>query len=275
MDWKVILTFLIMLFAAPAFAEHYEGVSSYAIMSKHYPCGQLLRVVRTLRRPAINVLIGTFGSEEKCLVEVMKEITDRPHLLEVYFSNEVCRRNRCCYAGEFLRGSSVIGLNQRLETKRRTTLSAIASRMQYVNELLAKLRSPNTRVVLSFLEDNFTKKAYANLTKEIRSSGFNDMFVRNPVSPMVAVNLSRAVELHGFGNSRPRNGVPFIVNNDGATDSGPERYDAFVRGSGGSLATFVWDRHAQGYNGRACNPPMKRPLEFPDSRVRLYQSLLK
>lgn len=278
MVWKLVplITFLCVILGYEVAAVQYKGVSSYAILSPRYPCSQLLRIVRKVVHPGINALYGTFGINASCLSRIERVISNRPNLLEIFFSNEVCRRNGRCYAGELFPNLSVASFNRKLEDQDPTILPAIAQRYDSIDRLLNKVRGPNTQVLISFLEDNFTDEAYVNFTRILRGLGYQDGFSRNPVAPSRDHVVSDAIELHGL---EPSTGsgihTQLIANNDGEVGRGPgAECGAFVRRFPGALARFIWDREGQGYTVDKFTLPRDRHFRLSQSRVVAYQRCL-
>ncbi len=96
------------LLAVPsnANAEPYVGLSAFAAMNPSFPCndwlGTLQEGTRRVSKPAMAIVWGTFGSNGACVQRFLTQNRDRPHLLEIHFSNQTCLKYRRCATGELL-----------------------------------------------------------------------------------------------------------------------------------------------------------------------------
>ena len=256
-------------------------------------CAAALEALNGLPNPAIAVLWNTFGTNNDCLAEYLTRFSDRPHVLEVHISNQVCMRRRSCGPSELLPGINSAQYNRLLENRDPATISKLERRISEIAAFVALHRNPTTTVLLSAgLEDDYSSQAYS-VVLELLAKGRQDTpfkIVRNPVhikSPeSIAADL---LEFHGFLTEVPPSWQGrCIVNNDGINVSFtanrregdlplgevPARLAKWLKA--GCIA-FLWWTDPQGLEGVAHNPPppMSRKIILRRSETAGINSLLK
>lgn len=191
----------------------FQGISTYAIHSPRFPCHPLLHLIDKSSYPAISILYGTFGHSNKCLRRVLNKVKDKPHLVEIHFSNEAGRRNNRLYEGEFLKNLSVNEYNKKLIHQNPAVIEAVRKRATRIFQRYSALANDNTRLVLSTgLESNFTPSSRAKLTNILRQVWPYEI-IQNPIN---STNIHSDIEFHGVQLGFT---TPCIFNNDGAENA--------------------------------------------------------
>lgn len=138
----------------------YIGLSAFAALNSSFPCDTFLASLNKSPAPAMAILLNTFGSDWSCVNKFLSENSNKPHLLEIHFSNEACRRNNRCGSEEFLSGLTVNEYNQVLSDEISSVAPKIARKILDVHSRIESNISPKTRLILSLgLEDNLTESS--------------------------------------------------------------------------------------------------------------------
>lgn len=263
------LLFAILLLPVSAGAQ-YQGVSSHSILASSYPCSDKINIDRHARQPAATAVVGSFGKDWSCLSRWISHFSRRNHLLEVFFSNEACRRHpekTDCERGDFLPSVSVGELNNRLERKDPATIQAA---QLWAGDILAHVEAiklPTTTLILATgLEDNFTDKAYRVLAQSIREI-WPYLIIRNPVG---GKGHASALERHG---AKARCGGAVEIKNE----DGDEHFSSrkFLKDSN-CFASFLWRPKHQGRTGNWQSiPRSKRKFTIPYSDIVELSELFK
>lgn len=265
-----VLTLLSTALVTPVEAQTWMGISAYAAMSERYPCQRLMRATYRSERPAISVLWRSFGESTACMKWFMDLNRHRPHLLQIHLTNEVCRRNRRCFDGEFLPQLSVAALNQRLLNRDPATLSLLAERVRDVVRFITHAANSNTVVVLGTgLEDNYSflvgdvinQDAYRAVYDTVRSE-WPGLISRNPEKEWAAPTVEEPAELNEVHDDYSGAWPNVIANEDAVSDS-KEDSIKFIELYNGSFAIFLWRAGQQGAGQRKWQPPRKRQYKFP------------
>lgn len=262
-----------------AIASPYEGLSAFAASHNGFPCATYIELTKSLPRPAIATLYGTFGESSNCIRKVLNEIKDRPHLLEVHLSNEACRRHKRCKGGELLPRLTVAAYEKGLKRGSRLVQKAVTRRVKQVARYINQVSHPLTLVVVSLgLEDNLSGQAAAKLAGLVRPH-LPDwvLLVRNHVGETAeAPTVTDISEAHG--SSASFSGTCGIQNLDGTsvysvTDQGR----GFVAGGRQRecLASFLWLGRLQGITKLQFVDPLKRKFYLTSGDVGLIKELLK
>lgn len=220
-------------------------------MHPSFPCKQFLRLAAHAKYPAMTAVYGTFGTSTKCIKSFVEKFRNRPHLVEMIFDNDTCRRNgRTCHEGEIAPGLSGDGYSRALEQMPREIRSILERRTKEITKI-TRLGNSRTRWVLSIgLEDNHNAKAAKRKLRVIRRFWPFEL-VRNPASDHVIAPSADIIELHAessdFGN------LPCIWNQDGLVLTPNEVNDLFYRYTK-CIALFAWTAEAQGILGDFVKP---------------------
>jgi len=234
----------------PAVAQ-YAGVSSFAATSPRFPCDAFLATADFAQRPAMAILWGTFGDDLTCTARFTERYKDKPHLLEIHFSNETCRRNHNCADGELFGSMSVSEYSKALERSDPAVLSAIRDRIRNIRHSAEAIRNDHTYLVLSAgLEDNYTARAFVVLAGELAKE-WPYLIVR---SGSKFATYPR--ESHGLGARC--GGTTIVANVDGDRGSRRTEQSFLKRNAGVCLAAFLWRADHQGRPNNRWMPPNQR-----------------
>jgi len=189
----------LLLFLAPSLSEAggFRGVAALSAMSPIFPCDELMATLKGVPFPAVAVLWGTFGNDKSCLIRFLDANKTRPHALQIHFSNEACRRNNRCLAGEIRPTASVPIYNSYILGSPWVLALEIDTRMREIVDFVDAHKNENTTLVLSIgLEDNYTSASAQQLERMLR--GYWPYFIsRNPVNGKALVpSLNNIIESH-------------------------------------------------------------------------------
>jgi hypothetical protein len=164
-------------------------------------CNESLQVFNNVHTPCLAILWKTFTLKQNnlCTQKFLSRFKDKPHILEIHFSNEAGRRNRRLARYEFATSLSTEQYNRNLERGHRGTLKLIQRNAKAINKFLIKYSNENTtKLVSTGLEDNFTSKAFVAVLQTIKPILQNVRFVRNPVGDYEKYYIGADyIELHG------------------------------------------------------------------------------
>lgn len=255
-------------------ADHYEGGAMLAAMNDRFskpegdsPCDRFLNIVSHAQYPAMAVVWSTFGDDLTCVRKFIAAFSDRPHLLEIHFSNETCRRSKC-EKEELMPSWGVEKMNAALEREDKPLGDAVNSRMLDIYAAVAALRASTTKVILSTgLEDNYTDKAFDHMQLWLRMV-WADQILRNPVSH--GNHYKGGADLLEHHNPDPRfAGQSCIASEDGLYDRQTKQTRDYFLNSTNCLATLFWRPNFQGRaKGQALTPPKSRTFTVTDTDVR-------
>lgn len=239
-------------------------------MHENYPCDKLLRIAEKAKNPALSILWETFGDSTECARRFFDKFKDRETLLQVHFSNEVCRKGGRCADNAFP-GDSTREYNRRLEEFSEETIGVLWRRLDDIKRFIYATANPNTFVVIGGgLEDRYTRKAWDNLGNFLY---FNSIFAvsRNPSGGSKNSDYAAAMETHSTAGQPAFN---CIANEDG-NDQSKDESRAFLDRYKSCLAVFLWDSTHQGYELGGPKPPHKeRTFRIPAKDVIKYRDLL-
>lgn len=259
----------VLLFVPRAGLAQYTGVAAFAAMNPAFPCDQLFRILDHSPAPATAVLWNTFGEDRSCMVRFMDRYRNRPHLLQIIFSNEACRRNRNCKDGELAGNLSVDSYNRALQVYDFFVYLEIQKRLLDILMFTSLNANDNTTLMLSLgLEDNFDRVAYEHLSGYVHAPYHWPHIVnRNPLKNR-GYRYGDFYEAHG-GRARCYFGGPNIVNEDGDNQSVRESRD-FMRSNKSCFVRLLWRKAHQGREtlvARYPVPPRKRTFKISDRDV--------
>lgn len=258
------------------------GVSAYAAMSERYPCQRLMRATYHSRKPAIAVLWRSFGESTACMEWFMDLNRHRPHLLQIHITNEVCRRNRRCFEGEFLPRVSVGSYNKLLSSRDPRTLQLLRERVSGIVEFINHASNPNTVVILSTgLEDNYSilvgdtinNDAYFAVLDAVRAE-WSGLVSRNPEKDWYYPGTEEPAELQEVHDDWSAS-FPNTIANEDAVSANREDSLRFLEHYKDSFAIFLWRAAQQGAGQRRWRPPREREYRFPIREEIEFSNLLK
>lgn len=240
-------------------------------MSPDFPCDRFLAIVNQSPKPAMSVLWGTFGSSPSCVAAFVASNAHRPHMVQIHFSNETCRRNRNCQDGELHGELSVKAYNQTLEHPRFDVITSIVERAEQIKAFAHQFGNANTTWVLGAgLEDNYSNTAYS-VVEFILRKHWGGIISRNPLKGR-ARGGAELLEKHGkkptFG------GQPCIANQDGSQGSYSSTR-AFIKKYRMCAASFIWRSAHQGRPGNHWVPIEERIYVIPDEDIANLGAILR
>lgn len=263
MRWdRIILTTMsLLLIGAPLPVDaQFVGVSSLAAMSPRFPCEAFLATSDFSRRPAMVILWGTFGDDLTCAARFTERYKDKPHFIEIHFSNETCRRNGNCAAGELRPDLNRTAYSKALERRDPSVLLAVHDRVRNIRAGVEAIRNANTFLALSSgLEDNYSAAGFIALVQELQ-----------PEWPYLIVRsgsrfLTFPTERHGLGAKC--GGTTIIANVDGGRGSRAQERKFLRVNAGACLASFLWRAEQQGRIRNRWSPPASRDFIWTASDV--------
>lgn len=262
---------LTLLIGAEVQAEEgYRGLSAFAAMNEKFPCDRYLAIVNQSERPAMSVLWGTFGFDSRCVEAFTHSNAHRPHLVQVHISNETCRRNRVCGAGELMGHLNVKKYNKALQFPQYDVIKALVERVEEIKTFTKWVGTPNTTWVLDTgLEDNYTTGAY-NIVEFVVRRHWDGLISRNPLKGKVR---GGADYLEKHGNGASFGGQPCVANEDGTKNS-LSRSRVFLKKYAGCFATYLWRHSHQGRIGNRWIPIEDREYIIPDTDIAGLGALL-
>lgn len=280
-----VIAFLLLLFTAPASAEQYRGVSSFAATHPRFPCDRFLAIYQRAAqldpdfKPAMALLWGTFGYETSCAKRFTELFADREHLIEIHFDNGPGRRNKRLHEGEFFPEWSERELNERLESFDFIALGGIHWRVLEILAFVQQTANRNTHVWISRqLEDNYTAggaTAWEAHVRTLMGLGLLPPFaiVANPHRVKFAGG-AEFYEVHGLTSSTPKDRW-CIANEDGNFDQTAKRSRAFMKRFAHCQAVFLWRGAHQGVRkGGDFMPPRSREFVISDRDIEELSALI-
>ena len=229
------------------------GLSGFAgLAGNRFPCHQYLAELKRSPAPIFPILYGTFGNDWACVAEFIEQNKDRPHAVEVHFSNERCRFWGRCFEGELLPDLDTESYNRALESKDRVIIGAIQARMYEILMMLQILgqRSDLTHWILTTgLEDSYSSKAAEQIYTTLKSLWPYEL-IRSPVDRNVLTPYP--VELHGVRVDCSK--VGSIVSNDGDPIESASRLRDYVQQHRACAGVILWQSRAQGVDDEFTRP---------------------
>jgi hypothetical protein len=291
----VVATVFTALFAGTASAEP-VCVSYYAAEAfTPKQCTAALKVFDGVQFPCMAVLWGTFGTVDNhgCTARFLEKFKDRPHQLEIHFSNESGRRRRRLFDGELLPRLSVAAYNRRLVIGETTVFTAVRKRARSIAHFLAQSANANSDVLISTgLEDDMHNDSWRVVLALLKENIPSVRFIRNregETQSGVDFNGAQFVELHSARVPvGPENLGACIVTNDGETiafgkkSPGDDRrrlslssMDLFIPRNLGSCLIYLWWCQAQGNCEGVSTPPRRRSFVVDSASVRTINRVLR
>lgn len=248
---RIVVFLVVSLLPGDSWAE-YRGVSAFAAMNPRFPCDALLATTDFAKKPAISVLYETFGLDHTCLHRFMQRYHDKPHIVQIHFSNEVCRRNKNCLATDTLHPElSVKNHNRLLERMSIETQIEISLRLFFLRSSLEGAINGNTRVILGAgLEDNYSSRAFENLVRQFIANGWPYEISRNRHA---GGKSFRNVQFQEFHSAKGKPGrLACIANEDGNYGQTAKKSQKFLSRYRKCTAVFLW---REAHQGRAKGQP--------------------
>lgn len=266
-----LLFLLLLLFPNTLNAQQYKGVAAFAALNPNYPCDALLNTLSNVHYPATSILWENFGNDPSCVSRFLNKFKDRPHVLQLHFTNEACRRKNTCFDNLFL-GSSVNAYNKKLEAIAPETEDAIQARVSQIVNFLEPLRNPNTKIILSTgLEDNLSLWGYRNLARVMKQNWPFELN-RNRHTGGRSLFYVDYEEFHS-AKGKPRNKA-CIANEDGNSHTSKQSKKFFKRYARCSVL-LLWRGRHQGRIGNWKNlNPKNSFFYYPQSDVKLLSDVL-
>lgn len=254
------------------------GVSAFAIQHPAYysSCDNLIESMRDEEFPFVPFLWGTFGSEERCISEVIESFGSKDSIIQIHLTNETMRRRRQSQRGEgeMLVNYSISQLNRALERKDPVVLDAVRNRTGEIWAFVQHHNRPNIRWILGVgLEDNYTAAAAEVMVNTVREIWPGEVS-RNPLRGSYRAG-AQYIESHS--NSPPRGfGAPCIGNEDGRYNSERESRK-FMQRYKACIAVGFWDGEHQGrrQDGSFRLPMNRSEFRFTSRDVDRYKRLMK
>lgn len=188
--------------AATAWAQP-VGASYFAMQGyTSKECNAALKVFDGVKVPAVAVLWRSFDTHALCLQQFLKRFKDKPHIVEIHFSNEAGRRNKRLAKYEFLSGKSVANYEHDLRVRDPVTIEAIRSNTDDIIKFIDAFGSINSSFIVSTgLEDNFSDEAWRVVAVTIRNQlPARHLLIRSPLRSYEkdsdSNDISNAIELH-------------------------------------------------------------------------------
>lgn len=216
---------------------------------------------------------GTFGKDPSCVINFLEKFHDRPHLLQIHFSNETCRRDRSCLEGEIANGATVYWYNRYLAENPQPIYREVLDRIQEIRAFVDEHKNSNTALLLSLgLEDNYTAQAARNLEALLRPS-WPYLINRNPVRND-AIVTNKFLEAHD-----PRKALrgPWCIFSEDGNRSSLTALKSRLKAYRHCIVVFAWRRNWQNAEPRERRfvPPRSRKFYFTAKDRRDVRYLLR
>lgn len=265
-----------------AFAAPHAGFDVDRFMAQ-YPKGH------KLRKPALGLLVGTFGWDYSRILSAWAEyVGNKPNLIRWHISNGAGRRNYCLRLGEWARRLGPKKLDIAIRNDRRGILANYARRVRRVRDITMPYVQPNTKIVVSpELETNLKPSSIKKLIDIIRREW--------PEVHIVASREGRCGSIRGCWvehHGREDFGFANIKSLDGVSVRyGQETYEpamgpytalewAEVAKRKGTEVIFFWSASQQGagqfrnWDGFKRLPPRTRTFPITDEAIDGFRYLL-
>lgn len=221
---------LLSMFTNQSYAETVTGGAFLATRSPHFPCRPVLRWYKKQNKIFHATLYqSSFGASDRCLRRIaalQQDVT-----LQLYLSNEACRRNRTCERGDLLPELSTFEYEQLLlgelwpVSQSQKRLKAVRDAASSALTFCESVRRPGFRCLLALgLESNFNLEAARILRWMVIFDGWErEQIVFNPVADSpAAAGVSYWHEHHSLQSDSKRQIVTMDGNDTAGMCSGAE-----------------------------------------------------
>ena len=237
-------------------------------------CSNVIAALEGVECPAISFLLGSFGDSFECLNRVVHSFGDRENLIEIYVSNESCRRHGTCDVGDFATGSNVGEVDREIEGL--TADEEYKSRLNVIADLAKSFPSKTHLLITPGLEDQFSHEAFKHLV-DLQRATLPALSVRNPVKDQFLLNAD-LFESHGLEKTC-NDEITDIVSQDGEVTPDDA---SFLARTHSCLASFLWRPEWQGRTRAvdgslepASESPRLRRMKFGADEAKEINALLK
>mgnify|MGYP000072151636 CR=1 FL=1 len=272
--WKHLAPFalpvLLLLTPVESSAVGFRGIAVFAAMSPDFPCDEALKSLDGVKYPAMSVLWGTFGKDRSCVIKFMDKFRDRPHLLQIHFSNEACRRNNRCLVDEIRPTANVYWYNRYLTENPWVVAYEIGERALEIRQFVDVAKNENTHLVLSLgLEDNYTIPA-AIMLEGLISGYWPYLISRNRVNGGDVLPSLRDPGLTESHDPHMDLDGPWCIFNEDGNPTNAKILKARLKAYKGCVVFFAWRRNWQNDNPdtKLFLPPQSRGFVFTKKDIR-------
>jgi len=250
------------------------GIALYPIQAPGFPCQKVKRFLIENNIQEISILWGTFGNDNSCLKEYIED--NILSGIQVHFSNECCRRNGRCYAGEVAGHLSVDSYNDRLNHSFSRVKPKINKRINKIKALVLSYPEINW-IISTGLEDNYTSRAYMRLFKHLKRRLPHVTFSRNPLYPSKYRGLYERHSSWYTGTSIYSNDGFFLCDLDGRYNgdciSTSRMHRVLKEAKRGKSKVFLWWGRIQGLTG-SWRKPRHRHFRFSRSDKHILKEII-
>lgn len=252
----------------------YSGVSAFACMHPGFPQDACLATLDFAPHPVLTCLWNTFADVNPGTCAIFHRFTSRyankPHMIEIHPINNTAIRNKKQYAGEPFPGYDIKTFNRKLEAKDPYTMHKITDIVRQIKGIMESSRNPNTFLTMTTgLEDDYTTRAFQNITAEIQKS-WPYFLIRSGAA-------SGTFPREQHGKKAQAGGTTCFVNEDGAIQSLSDSAKWLKRNTG-ALAKILWRPAHQGRNVNTNDfgkPPRERTFIWTAKDVVELGNLLR
>lgn len=198
------MRFLLLLCLIPfaALAESGHGFAVLALQHDSTPCKPIVKYARKAPAPYLSFLLDSFGTSKACARAYTKAAAGKTHFLQVYLSNEVCRRKGNCAPYEFLANLSVGEYNSRLERGDSRVITRVVKQARKAHQICEGVKNDRTKCLLAIgLESQYTEGAARAISEAAVSAGWpREALIHNPVNtgPYQGYGGAHYYESHGL-----------------------------------------------------------------------------
>lgn len=289
----VTVTIALIFMPVLAYGNSTVCVSYFAAQAfNQQQCNDALKVFNNVDTPCMAILWNTFTIKQNnfCTQKFLSRFADKPHILEIHFSNEAGRRNRRLARYEFGAALSTSRYNSNLERGHRGTNKLVQKNAEAIKKFIDTFGNKNSIFLVSAgLEDNFTTKAYTAIFKLIRDVFEKSvLIVRNPVGEHEQTYIgANYIELHGLNPVfKEASHGRCIANLDGISirfhDGARSQNEAPLSAIPGFIETyreqaclvFLWWNEPQGISA-TFKDPRSRKFLIEKFKVNLINNLIR
>lgn len=266
---------LLLLLPLSLSGQEYVGISAYSMLHPRFPCAEFRAHIRKIAHPAVAILFGTFGADTTCLKDSLDDMANRPHILEIHFSNESARRMHRPFAGELLPSYGVARLNASLKFLPSRVMKAYLKRLNAIFQMVAEVSNENTQILLSFgLEDNYNIRAFRQLEGILRPLVPETITLVRSTNVAAEMDNSILWETHRGKVRGTANNSTTIVNPDGFVLNKKD-YASLIAQCSACKVVYYWSVKLQGRGNAKFTPPRRRHFMFTLKDRQILNHLFK